>query len=148
MNGMLALFLALNLSVPTPVTETPRPETTPPPPKGPGLTKETSVEVCQPAGERAYLSRLRCSDGTAPEFSRDGSIGPRHDLPGKDREQPDFEARMGLRPLRAGEVDYHMIDRYTVKCTIGTTVVFLDMYHCSQPAPTVAPDGFTTVPAP
>lgn len=57
-----------------------------------------------PPGERAYLSRLRCSDGKAPKFNRIGSFG---------------EGPHG-----------HILDGYNVKCEEKDPVtVFMDMYH-------------------
>jgi hypothetical protein len=62
------------------------------------------VQSRGPFGEREYLSRLRCPDGAAPSFSRDGSFG-------------------------SGE-DGHILDRYSVTCPSGFRArVFMDMYH-------------------
>ena len=59
-----------------------------------------------PPGQRAYLARLRCSDGTAPAFQRRGS--------------------MGIGPYGA------IVDLYDLKCAAGTpatAAVYMDMYH-------------------
>lgn len=64
------------------------------------------VRANMPAGQRAYLSRLRCSDGTTPEFHRLGSFG---------------EGPYGS-----------IIDGYQVDCgdaAPGAATIFLDMYH-------------------
>lgn len=36
---------------------------------------ENPVRAHMPAGQHAYLRRLRCPDGTAPQFRRLGSVG-------------------------------------------------------------------------
>lgn len=77
------------------------------------------VRVAMPVGERGYLARLRCSDGQAPSFSRDGSFG--HGPYG------------------------NILDRYTVLCAGGTpasSAVFMDMYHAGFAEPRPVP-GFT-----
>jgi len=58
-----------------------------------------------PFGEREYLRRLRCSDGTAPTFERGGSVG------------------------EGG--DEHILDVYSVLCPGAgrATSVYMDMYH-------------------
>lgn len=37
---------------------------------------ENPIRAEGPPGQRAYLERLRCGDGTAPAFKRQGSGGP------------------------------------------------------------------------
>ena len=77
------------------------------------------VRVAMPAGERGYLARLRCSDGQAPSFSRDGSFG--HGPYG------------------------NILDRYAVLCAGGapaSSAVFMDMYHAGFAEPRPVP-GFT-----
>ena len=76
------------------------------------------VRVLMPEGEREYLHRLRCPNGSPPEFERNGSgdIGP------------------------YGRI----LDFYSVKCGTVTTTVMMDMYHCieeQRPLP-----GFDIVP--
>jgi hypothetical protein len=62
------------------------------------------VRVGGPAGERAYLARLRCEDGRYPEFEREGSAG-------------------------IGPWGY-ILDVYSVNCASGQKAsVFMDMYH-------------------
>lgn len=56
-----------------------------------------------PEGERAYLNRLRCEDGTIPTYERLGSYG---ESPYKN-----------------------ILDGYEVKCGEQTYMVFMDMYH-------------------
>ena len=81
-------------------------------------SKENPVRCKMPAGERAYLNRLRCSDGKAPTYSRIGSfgVGPHGNI----------------------------LDGYNVKCEEKDPVtVFMDMYHDhveKDPVP-----GFTIV---
>lgn len=36
---------------------------------------ENPVRASMPPGERAYLDRLRCEDGSAPDYERGGSVG-------------------------------------------------------------------------
>ncbi|WP_260482712.1 hypothetical protein [Sphingomicrobium flavum] len=85
-------------------------------------TEANPVRVNMPQGERAYLDRLRCSDGSAPAYDRDGSVGP-----GRDG---------------------HILDLYTVTCQgaePATSSVYMDMYHGDgedRPLP-----NFTIVPA-
>ena len=38
-------------------------------------SKSAPVRADNPAGQRAYLQRLRCPDGSAPSFERQGSMG-------------------------------------------------------------------------
>jgi hypothetical protein len=76
------------------------------------------VRENQPQGQRAYLSRLRCADGTAPSFFRAGNVG-------------------------AGVFGY-IVDLYKVTCAGQPPVdIFIDMYHSgpeNRPVP-----GFTIV---
>ncbi|MDE1467338.1 hypothetical protein [Aurantiacibacter sp. D1-12] len=71
-----------------------------------------------PSGERAYLDRLRCADGSAPTYHRQGSGG--------------------------GGRDGHIVDFYEVTCTgQEPVIVVMDMYHSNgenRPVP-----GFTIV---
>ncbi|MGZ8421236.1 MAG: hypothetical protein ACXWU3_17385, partial [Allosphingosinicella sp.] len=84
-------------------------------------SKQNPVRVEMPAGEQAYLARLRCGDGRAPQFERMGSFG-------------------------AG-VYGNILDGYIVDCGAappGKVEIFMDMYHRghveTQPVP-----GFTIV---
>lgn len=76
------------------------------------------VRAQGPAGERAYLRRLRCADGKAPAFERLGSAG--------------------IGPYG------NILDIYTVQCRdAAAQSVYIDMYHGHvepQPVP-----GFTIV---
>lgn len=82
-------------------------------------SERNPVKVKMPQGERAYLDRLRCPDGSAPAYERRGSGGPARD----------------------GDI----IDFYTVTCPGAEPVtVVMDMYHRDRedrPVP-----GFTIVP--
>lgn len=84
------------------------------------LGTETNPVKCDfPKGERQYLSRLRCSDGKAPTFSRIGSFG--------------------LGPYG------HIIDGYRVQCEGKDEVrVFMDMYFKDYVEKEAVP-GFTIV---
>jgi hypothetical protein len=85
-------------------------------------TRENPVRVAGPEGERAYLARLRCADGTAPE------IGARTD---------------------AGVGAYgSIVAAYAVDCgqaAPGRASIVLDMYH-EEHVERGAPAGFTIVP--
>jgi hypothetical protein len=84
-------------------------------------SKENPVRSLGPGGERAYLKRLRCSDGNAPGFFRGGSVG--------------------VGPYGT------ILDVYMVRCAGGqpaSASVYLDMYHNhveERPVP-----GFTITP--
>ena len=69
-------------------------------------SENNPVRAAGPSGQRAYLSRLRCSDLTAPEFERRGSVG---------------DSPYG-----------NIMDVYSVTCTGGEpaeAAVYMDMYH-------------------
>jgi hypothetical protein len=69
-------------------------------------SEQNPIRGSDPAGERAYLQRLRCSDGSAPEFERGGSVG--------------------VGPFG------NILDVYDVRCATGTPAsssVYMDMYH-------------------
>lgn len=78
------------------------------------------VRASMPPGQRAYLARLRCSDGSPPAYQRGGSVG--------------------TGPY--GKI----MDVYELKCAAGqpaTAAVYMDMYHNhveDRPVP-----GFTIV---
>lgn len=81
-------------------------------------SENNPVRAKGPEGERAYLARLRCTDGNAPAFERQGStgIGPYHNI----------------------------LDLYTVQCIGAAPLsVYIDMYHKhAEPAPV---PGFTII---
>jgi hypothetical protein len=83
-------------------------------------SERNPVRVSDPGGERAYLGRLRCSDGSAPQFERGGSVG--------------------IGPFG------NILDVYGVRCATGTppsSSVYMDMYHRHvEPRPVA---GFTIV---
>jgi hypothetical protein len=88
--------------------------------KHPLGSQRNPVRVGGPAGERAYLARLRCADGRYPEFQREGSFGP-------------------------GPWGY-ILDGYSVKCASGQeALVFMDMYHSRHQEDRAVP-GFTIEP--
>ena len=67
---------------------------------------ENPVRTTMPQGQRLYLSRLRCSDGQAPKFYRQGNVG------------------VG--------VFGNIVDLYIVTCEGGEpreSKVYMDMYH-------------------
>lgn len=82
-------------------------------------SKENPVRVLMPVGERAYLARLRCSDGAVPEFRREGSFG---------------DGPYG-----------NILDRYALTCGGGepkSVQVYMDMYHVGHMEDRAVP-GFT-----
>lgn len=84
-------------------------------------TKENPVRVNMPAGQQAYLRRLRCSTGSAPTFNRVGNFGP--------------------------GVYGSIIDGYNVVCPTGepkTSMIYMDMYHPENDEK-AAPPGFAIV---
>jgi hypothetical protein len=86
--------------------------------KHPLGSERNPVKVRMPDGERAYLDRLRCPDGTPPTYERQGSGGPARD----------------------GDI----VDYYTVICRGAEPVtVTIDMYHSNREDDPVA--GFTIV---
>lgn len=72
-------------------------------------SRENPVRAAGPAGQREYLSRLRCADLKAPQFERGGS---------------------------AGASPYgNMMDVYQVNCPGSEPAdarVFMDMYHAGH----------------
>jgi hypothetical protein len=112
----------------------------------PGSTRETAIEVCKPTGERDYLRRLRCADGSAPEFSRNGSYGTRTPMKSAEDEKMAQDQALGGTPVPPGGPDFHVLDVYEIRCGDTAVEVFIDMYHCDQPPPAQAPAGFTIVP--
>ncbi len=86
-------------------------------------SKENPVRAEMPLGQRAYLARLRCSDGRAPSFSRIGNFG------------------IGIYG--------NIIDGYRVDCSSaapGAVEIFMDMYHRGHVEDRAVP-GFSILPA-
>ena len=85
---------------------------------GPLGSETNPVRVYMPAGEREYLSRLRCANGRQPTFERHGS----------------------------GNFGPHMriMDLYGVTCDGDTQTIHMDMYHCVEDS--APPPGFEIVP--
>lgn len=80
---------------------------------------ENPVRVEGPAGERGYLAQLRCADGAAPNFQRNGNVG-------------------------AGPYG-SIVDLYAVDCGAsapGQVRVYMDMYFRGH-VETRAVPGFT-----
>lgn len=77
---------------------------------------ENPVRVGGPAGERAYLARLRCAGGGAPE------VGAR--------------AEAGIGPYGS------VVAGYAVSCGAEARQIVFDMYH-EEHVETRAPAGFT-----
>jgi hypothetical protein len=79
---------------------------------------ENPVRCDMPGGEREYLKRLRCGDGTPPWFERMGSFG--------------------LGPYG------NILDGYEVKCGEERFEIFMDMYHHGHVEAEAVP-GFSIV---
>ena len=82
-------------------------------------SKDNPIRVSRPAGQRAYLAKLRCADDTAPSFYRRGNIG------------------IG--------VFGNIVDVYLVECRgsePATSEVVMDMYHLDRTEDRAVP-GFT-----
>ena len=114
-----------------------------------GMDKKTAIEVCMPAGERAYLARLVCPSGESPKYQRIGSVGLRYKMPGSLTDDQQLAlARRQATGLEQGEIDHHMIDKYEVACPFEVKYIFLDMYHCNSAPPAIAPTGLNLRAAP
>jgi hypothetical protein len=141
-----ALVLALQgcaTPSPQPVASSSSSSSSPRP--GLGETKLTAIEVCRPVGERAYLDRLRCSDGSTPTHKRVGSFGERNEVPKElSREQQAglLKQQLSGAALTPGESDYHIVDGYEVSCGAVKRMVYLDMYHCDRAPTSDVPNGF------
>jgi len=152
----LAIFFVIAATLAACTSSVPPPQAPEAPPAQPaaaapsayGVSIATAVEVCKPPGERKYLDRLRCPDGTAPTYSRRGSGGSRTAIQGDAAEKASMDQMFREGPLAPGEPDYHIIDYYEVRCGDRLTEVVMDMYHCYQKEPTQAPPGFTIEPLP
>ena len=89
--------------------------------KYPFGSQRNPVRASMPEGQRAYLAKLRCSDGRAPRFERMGNYG------------------LGVYG--------NIIDGYSVDCGAaapGKVEIFMDMYHPGY-AETRPVPGFTIV---
>jgi hypothetical protein len=89
--------------------------------KHPFGSKLNPVRASMPQGQHAYLRRLRCSDGQAPQFDRIGNYG------------------LGVYG--------NIIDGYAVDCgsaAPGKVEIFMDMYHAGYVETRPVP-GFTIV---
>lgn len=85
-------------------------------------TARNPVRVNMPAGEHAYIARLRCSDGSRPRVGQRSNIGV---------------GAFGT-----------IVDRWPLDCgsaAPGRFNLHLDMYHPAH-VETRAPEGFTLVP--
>ncbi|HEY0324397.1 MAG TPA: hypothetical protein VGC46_00280 [Allosphingosinicella sp.] len=86
-------------------------------------SQENPVRAAMPPGQRAYLQRLRCSNGQAPAFNRIGNFG------------------VGVYG--------NIVDGYRVLCrgaTPAESVVYMDMYHNGHVEERPVP-GFTILPS-
>jgi hypothetical protein len=84
-------------------------------------SERNPVRASMPSGQRAYLARLRCADGSKPDFARQGSFG------------------VGVYG--------NIIDAYEVRCDgsePASSRIFMDMYHRGY-VEKAAVAGFTIV---
>jgi hypothetical protein len=107
-----------------------------------GLTRKNAIQVCEPRGERAYLDRLRCSDGTPPTYSRSGSVGRRTKAKNPREDEEASAQNLGGKRPEAGGPDFHVVDLYRVTCSGRTQEIYLDMYHCDQTRTQLPAAGF------
>jgi len=110
---------------------------------GLGLSKETAIEVCGPNGEHGYFDRLLCSDGSVVGYERVGSAGTRNDPTTKADQEIMRTEMMTSAPIPRGQKDFHMVDRFAVECSAGRSFLFVDRYHCPDPAKQGPPPGFS-----
>jgi hypothetical protein len=85
-------------------------------------SKENPVRADMPAGQRAYLNRLRCANGKRPAYNRVGNFGK--------------------GPYQ------RIIDGYEVVCegsTPAKSMIYMDMYHGGYRESAAVP-GFTIAP--
>jgi hypothetical protein len=139
--GLVTVLLAL-AAMAGAVQSVPAPRPTPRA-SGVGVTRSTALEVCMPAGERAYLGRLRCPGGARATYERKGNVGRRTKARNAREEK---EAAAQIRENRApkpGGRDYHLLDLYEVTCGDETYDIYMDMYHCDGAATEKVPAGFT-----
>jgi hypothetical protein len=85
-------------------------------------TARNPVRVGGPEGERAYIARLRCADGSAPRVGQRGSAGIGA-----------FGSIVDVYPLDCGSAAPGRFD------------IVMDMYHAEH-RETRAPSGFAIVP--
>ena len=104
-----------------------------------GLERGLAVEVCYPPGVVAFLRRLRCADGSQAREVERVSVGARTATSKSDPRL--LEQLDAGRPLRPGEPDLHIVERFTLSCPEGDKQVYLDMYHCLKAPPEQAPEG-------
>lgn len=140
---LVAMGLAAAVSQPAPAQ---------PAASGWGLEPGQPVEVCKPEGQRAWLQRLQCADGSILSWRRIGNVGPRNPLPeGISVEQVSAliatgHAELEGQPMADGAIDHHAIDHYQLDCGGSLHALYMDMYHCVAPPSQQAPAGFVLGP--
>jgi hypothetical protein len=143
------MLFAIVVGVPGCVTPSASPTSAPVLSADLGEAKSTAIEVCKPFGERFYLDHLRCVDGSPPTYHRVGSFGPRVAIPDNltnEQKTALLKRIISGEPLAPGEPDHHIIDGYEVSCVDSKRMIYMDMYHCHQPLPATAPNGFRLAP--
>jgi hypothetical protein len=111
-------------------------------PPGFGLSKGRAAEVCLPPGEKAYLGKLLCEDGSRPRLTRAGNVGTR--MQPIDPNDPRILLQMDAEvPIKKGEADLHIVEAVEAEC--GPTqkyTLYIDVYHCpaqGEPPPPLPP---------
>jgi hypothetical protein len=99
-------------------------------PEGFALSKSQAAEVCLPLGEKAWLGKLLCADGSRPRLTRQGNVGSRN--PPLDPNDPRLLLQMDAEvPIRPGEPDLHIIEAVAAECGPSLKyTIYIDMYHC------------------
>jgi hypothetical protein len=110
-------------------------------PVGFALSRKQAAEVCLPPGEKAWLGKLLCEDGSHPVITRLGNFGTRNrpDDPNDPRILLEMDAEVRIRP---GESDFHIIEAVEAVCGKSKYTIYIDEYHCSaqgQPPPDLPP---------
>jgi hypothetical protein len=110
-------------------------------PPGYALSKGQAAKVCLPPGERAWLGKLLCEDGSRPRLTRLGNVGSR--TPPVNPNDPRLLLQMDAElPIRRGEADLHIVEAVEGECGQAKYTVYVDMYHCppqGEPPPPLPP---------
>lgn len=102
-----------------------------------GIKPDDPILCDQPVGERAYIMRLRCSQGHRLAGPRRGS------MPGKCTDPKHHRLMIDLPGVPPPD-EQCIVDCYDLVCEGGecSCSMYFDMYHPDAP-PQPAPQGFT-----
>jgi hypothetical protein len=110
-------------------------------PPGFALSKSSAAQVCLPPGEKAYLGKLLCEDGSRPRLTRVGNVGTR--MQPTDPNDPRLLLQMDAEvPIRRGEADLHIVEAVEADCGKAKYTIYIDVYHCppqGEPPPPLPP---------